>query len=511
MSLPETIDCPACSQSTPAQRFCIHCGQFLADVNFSNDETQMLRPVSLVGHIIHERYEVRDLIGEGGMGAVYQGRDTRLNREVAIKITTDIDLKERFLREAEIMANLNHENIVSVYDRGEYKKAAFIVMEYIKGESLENVFKQQGISFYDTLVIMREVSLGLEYIHQKGITHRDIKPANIMLLSDNRIKIMDFGISKDYSRSELTTLGNPVFGTPAYMSPEFLLGHKVDARTDIYSLGMMAYKLFVGRLPFVRGDIKLQQIHAAAEPPRQINPMIPPLVEKIILKCIEKNPDNRYQSMKELREDLEGALASISAPTIESGTDHGCHCVPATNPAATPPHLLNPLRTSTHFSPSGSGLTSTMTLRPASRTGDLSLGPPRHADRNWLPPILFGLVIGCALGVFWWLLPAINDIAFTPIAAKSVLVGQEVTFSVSASRLLRSGKLTFEVIGMPSGANFYQRNQAQYIFNWRPARTDVGSHSLEFIARDGQHHKKLVVEIQVVDRHGLKPANPSRP
>lgn len=316
------IYCPECGNKTPAQKFCVNCGTSLEWIKKLDsiterakiDEDDVKRDT-----LINNRYKIVTFIGKGGMGVVYKAIDTVLNRSVALKFMENNKLKERFLRESEIMASLNHPNIVTVYDRGEYKKSAYIVMEFIEGETVENRFKTRGLSFSESLNILKEVSIGLQYIHSKGITHRDIKTGNVMITPFKGIKIMDFGISKDPEKSELTTEGSPILGTPSYMAPEFFLGHKIDQRSDIYSLGIMAYKLFTGRLPFWQGDVRYQQIYINPILPRKINPNIPFKIESIILKCLEKDPEKRYQTATSLIKDLDESLSIIKTNVIKSG------------------------------------------------------------------------------------------------------------------------------------------------------------------------------------------------
>ncbi len=274
-------------------------------------------------------YRIVALIGRGGMGQVYQARDTRLDRDVALKfLPTDYvntpDALERFRREARAISALNHPNICTLYDVGEHEGQPFLVMELIEGQSLKQRLTGSAVGVDEALSIAVQVCEALEAAHAKGIVHRDIKPANIFIASRGAVKILDFGLAKLRSEpqsrlesgldsaappsdSSITILGHAM-GTASYMSPEQARGDDVDVRSDLFSLGVVLYQLTTGTRPFVR-DTPAQTIEAvlAGQPvaPRLRNPAIPVRLERIILKALETDRLARYQTATELRAGLE--------------------------------------------------------------------------------------------------------------------------------------------------------------------------------------------------------------
>ena len=276
----------------------------------------------LDGQILNERYRITGPLGEGGMGAVYRAQQLSLKREVAIKImdpalARKAGFKERFLQEAQTAANLNHPGVVQVYDFGQHNNLLFIVMELIPGGNLRQLLHKhrqsgQALSLPEAVSLVRQVSLILDYIHRKQVLHRDIKPANIMLrpeASDDlpfTPVLTDLGLAKLVGGGLSTQTGSSM-GTPAYMSPEQAQGEETDARSDVYSLGILLYELAVGRRPFqVETLTEAIRYHTRepVPPPRSLRPGLPAALEQVILKALEKGPEKRYADAKTLAETL---------------------------------------------------------------------------------------------------------------------------------------------------------------------------------------------------------------
>ncbi len=299
---------------------------------------------SLVGRSLN-RYQVLSLLGEGGIGAVYKARDTVLQRDVAIKVMQPEfaqrpDFRERFLQEARTAARLDNPSIVQVHDFGENEEYLYIVMEYIPGDNLRKTLQDlkahnQWVVLNEAVLIVEEVCQALEYALSQGVLHRDIKPDNLMLKPESgadfdagrgltyRVVITDLGLA------QLT--GAPViegqsYGTPAYMSPEQVLGQKTDSRSDVYSLGVLLYELAVGRLPFPAKTLAdaVKYTHEPTPPPRSIRPDLPVPLENIILKAMQKDPAQRYQTAGEMGKALDTVASEVlgvtSAPVDLSQT-----------------------------------------------------------------------------------------------------------------------------------------------------------------------------------------------
>lgn len=256
-------------------------------------------------------------VASGGMAVVYRAVQEPLGRTVAIKAlksaaALEENIATRFEREAKSLANLQHENIINVYDYHQERGGYFIVMEFVQGIDLYDLLDRCGRLPYDVAaVIAVQVGRALDYVHYRGVVHRDIKPANIMISRAGGVKVMDFGIARDQSFSDLTEAGTGI-GTPAYMSPEQVLGDKLDARSDIFSLGVVLYQMLTGRKPFVEDEqrsamhkIRLEK-HVRV---RKLNPDIPRELERIIDNCLEKRPVDRWRSAQHLVMALERFLA----------------------------------------------------------------------------------------------------------------------------------------------------------------------------------------------------------
>ena len=284
--------------------------------------------------VIGGRYELGTAIGYGGMAEVYRGRDIRLNREVAIKtlradLARDPTFLDRFRREAQSSAALNHPSIVSVYDTGEDvihgAQIPYIVMEFVQGRTLRDVLQTEGrFSERRAMEITADVCAALDYSHRMGIIHRDIKPANVMLCTDGSVKVMDFGIARaTTATTSALTATAAVIGTAQYLSPEQARGARVDARSDVYSTGVLLYELLTGQPPF-RGDnpvaVAFQHVKDIPPPPSSIDRDISPEADAIVAKALEKNPDDRYSTAGEMRDDLERALSGRRVLALSART-----------------------------------------------------------------------------------------------------------------------------------------------------------------------------------------------
>lgn len=265
------------------------------------------------GKKLDGRYEIRELIGVGGMANVYHCYDTIDAREVAIKILKDEfldneDFIRRFKNESKAIAVLNHPNIVRVYDVSFGDMIQYIVMEYIDGITLkEYIDMQKVLDWKEVVHFTTQILKALQHAHENGIVHRDIKPHNIMLLQDGTIKVTDFGIAR-FSSNATRTMTEQAIGSVHYIAPEQARGEKTDGKTDIYSVGVMMYEMLTGKLPFDADSavsVALMQLQANAKRPREINPDIPEGLEEITIKAMQKNPDDRYHSAVEMLSDIE--------------------------------------------------------------------------------------------------------------------------------------------------------------------------------------------------------------
>lgn len=259
------------------------------------------------------RYEILEQLGGGGMAIVYKARDTFLNRMVTIKVlrpeyTSDEDFVKRFRREAQAIASLSHPNIVSIYDVGQEADVHYLVMEYVKGDNLKNLIRQQGsIPPERAVVIARQVSEALQHAHENNIVHRDVKPQNILITKSGQAKLTDFGIAREATTATLTQT-DTIVGSVHYLSPEQARGETADPRSDIYSLGIVLYEMVTGSLPF-QGDtpigVALKHIQETPPLPSSLNPGISASLEKVITRAMTKIPAGRYETAREMAAELE--------------------------------------------------------------------------------------------------------------------------------------------------------------------------------------------------------------
>lgn len=333
----KTVICRLCQSETESGfRFCTNCGGILPVAHSASLDTIMGAPDvtaqlpaqdPLSGRTIEGKYRIDGVIGAGGMGAVYRATRLLIGDEVAIKILhteriADPHAGERFRREAQAAARLKHPNAVSIYDFGVSSDGLqYLVMELVEGQSLRQLIRQQGpLSVSLVAQIAAQVCEALDEAHRQHIVHRDVKPDNIILnrtAAGLRVKVLDFGIAKlrDDTASHLTQTGS-VMGTPHYMSPEQCLGEELDSRADIYSIGIVLYEMLCGRVPFespTATAVVVQHVNQMPAPLRSINPSVPPEVESVVLRALQKRPEARQQTAGALAKELAAAIARTPA------------------------------------------------------------------------------------------------------------------------------------------------------------------------------------------------------
>jgi beta-lactam-binding protein with PASTA domain/tRNA A-37 threonylcarbamoyl transferase component Bud32 len=284
------------------------------------------------GALLVGRYQLEKVIGRGGMAEVHRAHDLVLNRPVAVKQLlahhdSDDQFRARFRQEAHAAASLNHPNITGVYDTGDHEGSPFIVMELVEGRSLQETIAAGGLTEDRALEVASYVCAALQYAHERNLIHRDIKPGNILLAEDGSVKVADFGIARAIDADTVTQTA-AILGTAAYLSPEQAQGKQVDARSDLYSLGVVLYELLCGHQPFT-GDsaitVAYQHVQELPTPLRELDPTVSTASEAIVMRTLAKNPANRYASATEMREDLQRARAGggVHAPAVLPRSEAG--------------------------------------------------------------------------------------------------------------------------------------------------------------------------------------------
>lgn len=295
----------------------------------------------MIGRIMGNRYELIKQLGGGGMAIVYMGRDTMLNRLVTVKVlrpefTCDGDFVERFRGEAQAVARLSHPNIVSIYDVGLEDNIYYLVMEYVEGDNLKNLIRKQGVVPTDRAVeIAGQISEALQHAHENNIVHRDIKPQNILITKGARAKLTDFGIAREATTATLTQT-DTIVGSVHYISPEQARGGTADARSDIYSLGIVLYEMATGVLPFTGETpigVALKHIQEFPTLPSSLNPSISPEFERVIVRAMAKNPADRYQSARDMAADLARYSSAGGGESNPEADEFATRVIPAVRPA----------------------------------------------------------------------------------------------------------------------------------------------------------------------------------
>ncbi len=323
------MKCPKCRSENPeTSSFCADCGTQLPaseEISAPTKTIEAPKKELTTGSTFAERYQIIEELGKGGMGKVYKVLDTKINEKIALKllkpeIASDKKTIERFSNELKFARKIRHENVCQMYDLGEEEGTHFITMEFVPGEDLKSMIRMsRQLSTGATIGIAKQICGGLASAHKLGVVHRDLKPQNIMIDKEGNARIMDFGIARSITGKGITGAG-VMIGTPEYMSPEQVEGKEVDQRSDIYSLGVILYEMVTGRVPF-EGDtpftIGVKQKSEEPRNPIELNSQIPEDLSRLILRCMEKDKENRYQSAGEVRSELENIEKGIPTTEIE--------------------------------------------------------------------------------------------------------------------------------------------------------------------------------------------------
>jgi serine/threonine protein kinase len=404
----------------------------------------------MIGNVVGS-YKITEKIGEGGMGAVFKGIDLMLEREVAIKmlrpeLASQPQVVERFRSEAVTLAKLNHPNIATLFSFLRQGEDFFMVMEFVRGETLDSLIRRTGAMSCDRAVALLNQALdGIDHAHRMGIIHRDIKPANMMLTENGTLKVMDFGIARVLGTSRMTKQGN-IVGTIEYMSPEQVRGQETDARSDIYSLGILLYEMLTGRVPFSSDseyDLMRMQIENAPEPPRVFCAQIPQPVEQAIMRSLAKRAEARFQGAGEFRAALSGALSGV-APTII--------VTPAAAPPATRLGDLKPAAPASGVAAKETRLANEAASAPNYQINPTRLAPdaptPSFAGAGYQPAAqanpagktgtrifiaVAALVVVAAIGVSIVVLSGLNKTSKTPSPPTEPVTTQPSALSPSSS------------------------------------------------------------------------------
>ncbi len=408
----------------PAQKTCPQCGNsYDAEQRFCPRDGSTLRapPGSdLVGSVVADRYLILKRIGEGGMGQVYLAEHVKMKRKSAVKVmhqgmVHDQDAIQRFNREASNASSIQHPNVAAIYDFGETADGLiYLAMEFVDGEPLTKIIERQGaLPAVRAAEITRQTSEALEAAHEMGIVHRDLKPDNIMVArgraGEDVVKVVDFGIAKAMSNDEqkVTKTGLAI-GTPEYMSPEQLGGDQLDSRTDIYSLGLVAFNMFTGQLPFPAVTSREALIMRLTEKPRTLAEITPDVqwpeeMQWVMDRALSNHPGERYQHVNQFGRDLVKAVASMPQSAL---SQQGTIAITASHAADS---ALNPMRTEarrfgggeTAAQPAGGARRPTATVG-SGNTGELAESAGLKKSRTGLFVGLFVVLAGAGGGGYWW-------------------------------------------------------------------------------------------------------------
>jgi tetratricopeptide (TPR) repeat protein/predicted Ser/Thr protein kinase len=336
----QAIQCPQCGHSNPTGSLrCIFCdnpvstgdpdppANLTVNLDWSRIAPEPSEASSYqalnVGDLLSDRYKILELLGQGGMGAVYKALDVELERLVALKVirpelSSDQKTLKRFKQELILARQITHKNVIRIYDLGSHQNVKYITMEYVEGRDLSTILDERALTAQESARIVRQVCRALEAAHAEDVIHRDLKPQNIMVDETGRVRVMDFGLARSVEMSGLTQTG-AVLGTPAFMSPEQARGVPLDSRSDLFSLGIIFYRLLTGTIPFQADTVwamLLARTHTPPEPPVALDPAIPKALSDITMKCLAIDPAARYQTAAEAAADLDAWLGDAQPASI---------------------------------------------------------------------------------------------------------------------------------------------------------------------------------------------------
>ncbi|MBA3260572.1 MAG: serine/threonine protein kinase, partial [Gemmatimonadales bacterium] len=330
-------------------RFCMICGADLSDPEVSTRQRAAVKELfEAVTQTVQDRYRVSDMLGRGGMGAVFLAEDLRLGRMVALKVlrpelAEEASFVRRFEREAKIAAGLDHSNIIPIYEVEQVGDFHFFVMKYVDGKSLDELLAAKSLPMEHALDILWQTACGLGHAHRRGVIHRDVKPSNIMVDDSGRVVITDFGISKALEAKTQYTSEGQMIGTPRYLSPEQAKGQPLDGRSDQYSLAVVGYEMLVGQLPLVADTVHAlmyMHIYEMPTPAGTVRPAIPPAISNALQRALSKDPEQRFPSMEAFASTLLPERQTESGPISWPGLARHSARREATTP--TPPTVPVP-------------------------------------------------------------------------------------------------------------------------------------------------------------------------
>ncbi len=376
----------------------------------------------MIGHTLGGRYELLARVGGGGMALVYKARDLLLNRFVAVKVlrqqfTHDDDFVKRFRREAQAAASLSHPNIVSIYDVGQVDDTHYIVMEFIDGANLNEIIRERApLQAEEAVRIAVQICDALEHAHHNQIIHRDIKPHNILIGNNGRVKVTDFGIARAVTSSTITQTGS-VIGSVHYFSPEHAKGVATGEKSDLYSLGIVLYQMLTGRLPFLGESpisVALKHLQEPFEQPRLVNPYIPQSVENVILRAMRKNPQERYQSAKEMQRDLETCMRPdrLNEPARHYESDEEDEHDKTKVVPAIRPDMRNTIEAPA--------------IKTSSSEERWNEDDSDGRKRKWVLPTVLGIIAVVLIGVLIWAVTLLKDVTNEDVEVPNVIGEEEL-------------------------------------------------------------------------------------